>query len=265
MIIFIQKKINPKASVVSDEKPIGFIYGFWFIGFIYETVGERGSSSSILYMLCSNKYFSQISDNKIGEDAKPGAKQVTIHERYGNFFCLQYRKRKLNISAYKANQAQQVIIDPIVHMYNEKYHVVAYVYGAPGSGKSLLAMLVAAELNGTFCQTFNMTHPGDNFSELYYCVEPSKNKPLIILLDEVDMILDSIINKRVPHHKYIPISVIDKNGWNMFFDNIDRGYFPNVVFIMTSNQTPETYREDSSLLRAGRVNIMVELKKQDSL
>ena len=209
--------------------------------------------------MCSVTFFKFLSNNKT--DNVDSSKLVSIYERYGNFFNLQYRKRNLDVSEYKANENQQAIIDTIEKQYQEKAHVVAYIHGVAGSGKSLLALLTASKLGGTYCQSFNPTQPGDNLNELYNLVDPSKKAPLVILLDEVDTILDAVIEKKIIPHKHIPISILDKNGWNMFFDNVDRGYYPNIVIIMTSNNPIKYYNDkDPSLLRPGRVNIINELK-----
>jgi len=260
MILFIQKKINLVATIISDDKPVGFVCGKWFVGYLMESSSERGDSTITLYILCNVAFYKKLTSNKTGENDDAN-KQLTIYERYGSFFQLHYRKRMLDLDSYVPSDAQKIVMDRVITYYMENSRAVAYVHGAAGCGKSMLAMMLAAALDGTFCQTFDPSQPGDNLSELFYLAEPTKKNPLIILLDEVDVMLDKVHQTFLPH-KYIPIEINNKIGWNRFFDSINRKYYKNVIIIMTSNKTPEFYNEiDPAYLRVGRVDITAELVK----
>ena len=53
---------------------------------------------------------------------------------------------------------------------------------------------------------------------------------------------------------------MDKNGWNRFFDNYQRGLFPYTIILMTSNKMPKVVNDlCTSYLRPGRVDGMYEL------
>jgi hypothetical protein len=54
----------------------------------------------------------------------------------------------------------------------------------------------------------------------------------------------------------VPISIGDKAGWNKFLDEIDRGMFPHLVLVLTSNRDPAFIRAlDPSYIREGRVDL----------
>lgn len=66
--------------------------------------------------------------------------------------------------------------------------------------------------------------------------------------------------KKIIRHKNIPIQTYDKSGWNMLLDDINLGYYPNLIFILTSNIPPHTINNmDPSYLRNKRINLIFEL------
>jgi siroheme synthase (precorrin-2 oxidase/ferrochelatase) len=78
--------------------------------------------------------------------------------------------------------------------------------------------------------------------------------------DEVDIALLKIHEGTIPDHKNIPTLIQDKTGWNRFLDNFQRGLFPFIILIMTSNKPPQFVNAlDPSYLRPGRVDEIFEL------
>ena len=71
------------------------------------------------------------------------------------------------------------------------------------------------------CKKLKITEPGDTLDFLYNKVEPTKDKPLIVLFDEIDVTIDKIHNNKITLHKHIPIEVYDTNSYNTFFDDIN--------------------------------------------
>ena len=50
--------------------------------------------------------------------------------------------------------------------------------------------------------------------------------------------------------------MVCKGDWNKWLDRFDRGYYKNVIIIMTSNKSIEWFDKlDPSYLRSGRINI----------
>jgi hypothetical protein len=110
-----------------------------------------------------------------------------------------------------------------------------------------------------YIDTFNPTTPGDEFIKIYRKINPTNNSPLIIVLEEIDIIIDEI-SDNIPNHKYIPIQIQNKTGWNIWFDKLDKGFYPHVYIIMTTNK-PINYFDklDESYMRNNRVNLKAEL------
>jgi ATP-dependent 26S proteasome regulatory subunit len=91
-------------------------------------------------------------------------------------------------------------------------------------------------------------------------IELVREKPLIVAFDEVDVALLRIHESTIPDHKNVPTLIQDKTGWNRFLDNFQRGLFPYLILLMTSNRSPDFISSlDPSYLRKGRVDGIFEL------
>ena len=104
--------------------------------------------------------------------------------------------------------------------------------------------------------TFNPSQPGEKFSTLYTKVFPSKDSPLIVVIEEIDIMMTKIHTDTVCQHRDIPTLITNKIDWNMFLDRFDRGLYQHVIFIMTTNKSDTYFDElDVSYMRENRVNI----------
>ena len=135
-----------------------------------------------------------------------------------------------------------------------------------GCGKSMIPLLLGKAITKKdqevhFCDTFKPTDPGDQFSNLYNLIEPTKESPLIVVLEEFDIIISKIHFGTITQHKSMPANIFDKTSWNQFFDRFDRRYYPWVILVLTSNVKPEVIESlDPSYIRNGRINKVFELK-----
>lgn len=252
-------KLSKKSTILDDDGDIdSFIWGFPYIGYVKIPNGGNNMKNEI-YILTTEKYFKKITTNeeKISENDD---NMIVVWEKYGGCFkWLQYGKRELNIDK-SPMKYQKDIMSKIEEEYNKKSFATVYLHGKPNNGKSMIGLLLAKKLNASFCNEFNVIAPGDMLSELYSKVMPTKNKPLIIVLEEYDAILWQIHNGIKPH-KEIPIQATNKSEINSLFDRINMPYYPNIIVIMTSNKHPdEIDKWDNSYLRNGRVNMKIHVK-----
>lgn len=258
-VITLTRQVADHSTVLVDgQTPSGFFLGRWFCGYIHEIYSQQGNKSSEVYVLCTKAKYA----NLIGQQTpKDGARGIKLWERSGNFFHLKYTPRELNLHARELKPEQAMAVEQIRSIFDQTEHATVYVHGQPGAGKSMTALLLAREMNASLCKTFNPTEPGDTLADLYARVAPTKKAPLVIVLDEVDVILRRI-ETGVPTVKYIPVAVKDKTSWNSFLDDIDLGMYPWIVIMMTSNKPPEWVEQelDPSYIRPGRVNLRVRLE-----
>jgi len=271
-------KLPKISSINNNDSMEGWIVGKWYIGYIHITTSSHGEPTKELYLLTSKAWFDLISkeiesnqniDNKTEENKLI---KINLWEREGNYFYLHYSKRDWDITRFEAREQQYNIIKKIIDFYESNRYSVVLLHGEKGTGKSMIPILLAkslAEANGSntqfkagFCDTFKPTDPGDSFVSLYNKVNPEKDSPLIVVLEEFDIMVHQIHYGKISNHKYIPTNITDKPSWNQFFDRFDRKYYPWTILILTSNVSPKVIDSlDPSYIREGRVNQTFEVVK----
>ena len=270
----ILRKLNGKvtSSLIryqyGEFKPNGFFFSRQYIGVIFEKQEDR-RVVNVLYILTTKKILEGLMKDSNDEDDIENTNDAKIeivvdttikmYNRTGNFWHLGYEPADISFSE-NARPDQSIIVNSIIKFYNEKQHCTSFISGQPGSGKTTIAYLLAKELNGSVCDSFKPTDPSDTIAELVKRVRPTKKNPLIILLDEIDVIIHKCHNNLITQHKISPIPVLDKTSINTFFDNTQR--IKNVIMILTSNKskdTIDTETGDNSYLRDRRVNIYAQL------
>jgi len=250
-VILLSSKIKDSSITKDNQKPSGFFISYSYIGIFVEK-----ENSSEIYLLTSTKQYEELV-KKEKDDKEDKKEEIILYERTGNFCWLEYIKRNFNVEKYSSRDHQDPIINTIINLYNNKKMCTAFIYGLPGSGKSMIGILLAKAVKGSLVRTFNPSEPGDSIISLYNEVSPGENNPLIIVFDEVDTMIDKIHNNKIIQHPNIPIQIQDKTSWNRFFDDIDLGLYPNTIFILTSNISIDDIgiKYDNSYLRDGRINI----------
>jgi len=255
----IQKRLGDRFSEIGDGgKGQGWAIGKWYIVYISKSSGEY-----VAWMITTKKIFNdlvkEVNDMIVmcPVTEKP-VKKIQIIQRTGSFGHPWYRQYKLPISL-KPREDQELIIECILAHQTLTNNTVAFLWGQPGTGKSMIALFLANRLNGMYCNTFSPWQPNDTLTYLYSEYEPTVETPLVIVFDEIDTNLIKIQNG-IPSHKDLPIAIQDKTGWNRMLDEIQRGMFPHVILLMTSNKHPEFINSlDTSYMREGRVDLMFEV------
>uniref|UniRef100_A0A6C0DC19 ATPase AAA-type core domain-containing protein n=1 Tax=viral metagenome TaxID=1070528 RepID=A0A6C0DC19_9ZZZZ len=258
LITTITKKI--KYSTMRDEQddPSGFFVGKYYIGYILTATTEK--TTKTLYCLCTRSQFDKLK-YKQDEVVKETDIFIDLYVRKGNYWNFMYKQRRLNCTRFIPKPNQQNIIEQVIPFYKDNNRCVIMISGNPGTGKSIMGILIAKEMNGVLCKTYNPTTPGDNLENIYNQVNPTINTPLILLIDEFDILIETFHNKQAKIHDHIPTEVYNKTTYNNLFDDINLTLYPNVVVILTTNLTKEMIEEkyDSSYIREGRVDMIFNL------
>ena len=164
----------------------------------------------------------------------------------------------MNLKNLEPLPSQQIIVDGMLNLFRKKGKVTAFIEGVPGSGKSFIGYLLAKEIGGSFCHSFNPTDPGNTFSQLInrirdYDSIDNDNIPIIIVLEEIDVLIDKIHNQKLVLNNTISTSVQDKSSWSTFLD--DMFLYQNIILILTTNKTKQDIDKiDPAYLRKGRVD-----------
>ena len=259
LVIFVLKKLPQRSTIIHEENLRGWIWGWPYIGYISETGGNNDGVVELY--ICTTKSYYDIITKQDNDNPREIKIMIDLWGRSGNFFWLKYNKRQIDVTKFNCRINQQIAVKKISNCYNKKGTSVAYIHGEQGTGKSIVPILLAKKFNASLCIDFNPTDPGDNLDLIYNSVCPTKERPLIIVFEEVDIMISKIHNGLVKKHKSIPTSVLDKTGFNTMLDWIDRGLYPFVILIMTSNKSPDCIDGlDKSYLRQGRLDHKIKIK-----
>jgi hypothetical protein len=261
------KKLDVKRSVfIQNDKPFGFFYGKWFIGYICsQESSTQQNSGQVMYIVLRRAQFEAIkkcSEVEIGNNGEQvSQKIIKIRERRGNPWWWEYTERQYNATKYLQKEPrdyQSEIIKDMLSIVDGKASKSGtfFLYGEPGTGKSLLTLLLAKQIGAYYCDSWKPTDPGDTLSRVYSAISPDEEKPLVLVLEECDKILFDVLDGKIVQHKHILIQVREKSDWNGMLDKVtDLGFYPHTILILTSNVYLDKINErDKSLLRKGRID-----------
>lgn len=187
---------------------------------------------------------------------------IELFYRTGTIDQTTYKKQYFSVK-HNEYKFQTEVIDQVLKIYQQKDKCVCIFSGPPRACKSYTSLLINKRFstNGNhsyFCDSFNPIDHGDNFSLLYSIVSPKKDSPLVVMLEEFDAILLSL-DKEKSLHLNQRVMVQTKKDWNLFLDKFDRGMYPHVILVMTTNKSfVELEQFDKSFLREGRVDFKHE-------
>lgn len=249
------------AGVRRGQYIKGWFCGKWFIGYYSVEHDEY-------HVLMRVSQFTSVITEEALEFKKviqePG--KLFRYTRNGRYDALEYYKFAYEISK-EPFTFQQYMIDKIIEVFDKKSYCVVFIYGPIGSCKSLTANLLARQLSKTYenvslVDTFNPSDPGDTFDNLYYQTMTTVNNPLVVALEEIDILIDDVHNSRIRRHRDLPISVYNKSTWTLFMDRFDREQFKNVILVMTSNKPKSYFDElDPAYLRQGRIDLVFDIEE----
>jgi hypothetical protein len=251
-ILKISKKIEHSAMRSEQYDPAGFFFGYVYCGYITE-INPEGVQT--LYCVCSPNQFGKFTNN---DSAKLGEKCIKLYTRTGgNYYHIRYKSNNFTCSNFVPRNNQNEILEDVVSYYKNNNRCVLMLTGEPGTGKSFMGILIAKELNGSICKTYKPSEPGDCLRNLYDTVKPTEASPLIVMIDEFDLVIDMIHKKEIECHETIPIEVRNKTAWNTILDDINLNIYPFIIVVLTSNLDKMTIINtyEQSYIRPGRVDL----------
>lgn len=252
------------ASIWTEEDlPDHWVMGKWFVGYIYtKETGQHGGETKTLYLFASTKWITgNVSESKSEE--KEMAYDMLF--RTGPYWRFHWEKISVGVPSVRPYKKQSVVIDQIMREFKKTQVATVLLYGPPKSGKSEVPRFLAAHLLSlgkqvTLVDTHKPTDPNDSFSALYAHINPTPDKPLIVVIEEVDGIIDMMHKGEIKRHEHLHIQITSKPDWNTWLDRFDRKIFKNVILIMTSNKPIEYFDAlDPSYFRKGRINLKIKI------
>jgi len=238
----------------------------WKCAGYYTYTSSFDNPAGEIYIFTTPAYFQTLfdtekvtisfSDKKTITDEKQtntNEQPMTIYSRVGSYTHIFYSRLRIDISGLEPRGQQGEVVDSICKTFAEQQRGVFFIHGVSGAGKSTIGLIVANRLNGTLCHTFNPTDPGDTIQILLSATEPTRERPTIILLEEINTSIHAVHNGTTYRHKDITTCINNKSTYNTFFDDLI--LYKNVVIILTSNESKESIDLlDPCYLRKGRVN-----------
>ena len=269
VIKYLQK--NTMSSEIMYQHGNSFPSGTFIsptcIGF-YKYSGLRDAGTGEVQMLTTKSMFTKMVESEkissaflskklmesvdstefVEEETRP----LSIYNRIGEFTNLYYSALRLDVQGLEPKGQQKEIVEDICQKYRGTKRGVFFIHGISGAGKSTIGLLVAKQLKGTFCHTFNPTDPGDTLHLLLRDSEPCEESPTVIVLEEINTLIHNINEGLVQKHKNITTQINNKSTYNTFFDDLIM--YKHVIIIMTSNEDkPVIDALDPCYLRQGRI------------
>lgn len=271
-IFKILEKITISSSMAFHHgklSPSGSFLGRNCIG--YYMIGDRNDGlSGQIHIITTRDVFNELIKSeevtvhpKTLELIQPKQKTITFFNRTGTYSNIYYSQRKLDVTSIVPQGEQANIISDIISIFKTRGRATIFLQGVSGAGKSTIGVLLAKELSGSFCHTFNPTSPGDTLHSLARDAEIAEEdgKALVIVIEEVNTLIHSVHTNAIELHKDVQTLVYNKSTYNTFLD--DMILYQNILLILTSNETKEELDDlDPCYLRKGRVDAHYSMMKQ---
>ena len=266
------------TSIHGDNNPVGFVIGKWYIAYITTTNIQKRDSVSIGYTVTfwssrightnslSDEFVDLEKGTNIDDDTRV-TETLEVWRHVGAFKSDTVEKFEIPFDNTDCEEQEEVIMrmQQMAQTSYENgfgYRLIAMIAGPSGKGKTQIAKRFAKTINATICDAFNPTRAGENFTSLIKTVKPTKKKPLVVLLDEGDKIIERI-HAEIKEHEFFVTAAIDKSSFNKFMDQLSD--YNNVFVIFTMNSTFNAIDQlDPSYIRCGRIDLKINYGGDDS-
>jgi hypothetical protein len=266
IINILEKESYLSASTLTRSKrtPTGFFFSKNAIGHI-ESPSAYNVNEFKITIITTLKYYQYLTQKDEVEFMSPPTEPVVtkssdvvkVYQRHGIYSDFSYIYLKLSLKGLLPLPQQEPIVEDITSEFSNTNKLTVFISGIPCSGKSSIGYLLAKKIGAIYCHSFNPTDPGDTFSYLVSRIrrddDLDKFVPIVVVLEEVDVILTKIHNGTLTLNDRVPTSVKDKSSWTAFLD--DMFFYQNIIMVLTSNKSKEEIDElDPAYLRKGRIH-----------
>ena len=254
------------------EEHYGLTCGKWFLALITKLKQENKNQSNnqsknkiILIYLFEEKWIKEhfyFKEEPKEEDKLTINSKIVVKSfcKKDNWIDGRYALHEFKISN-TVNNSQINVVNKIFDYYSQNdKRCVSCIFGPPGTGKTTIAKLLSIKIDGLLIYDYVPINTGHSWNKIINEARNDSSKPLVILIDEVDIILESVNNGIKNTNKWTELDVKDKPSWNKWFDfkinNTD-----NIIVIFTMNKP---YSEliktinDCSYLRRGRCDLKIQ-------
>lgn len=269
-----------KTVTMKKKYPTQIVLGKGFICFIGISKDYNSSEPAITIQLFSlddiiQKILDKNSGNKslekdVVEKEHINNNNLTVYYKAEAWISSEYEYKNINFNNNFTSDIQFRCVDYICESLDTAVKngfnnsITVLITGKSGIGKSKIAYVLASKLNASLCEDFELTSPGYCLNSLLKVSNPSKNNPLVLLIDEYDIPIMKLYDNTITNHKTYRSPIIDKNSNNKFMDNLCIN--DNLITILTSNKDYQWFKDkDLSVVRPGRINIHINLDEKEPI
>lgn len=228
-----------------------------------KALGSSKKGSDDVPTITDNNNSEKTSSNVIISALTNKSMRVGILENTSDYVHARFTNRNISIE-HSPFEHQTKIMENIEKELSQRKcasSLTCYVHGPVGTGKSMMAILFAARIGAKYCKDLCLAKPGHSLKGLYTVAEATRECPLVLVFEEVDVMLGKIHEGKLVEHKNHRREIADKSDWNSMLDDIDTGIYPHLILFLISNKSPSEIDTelDSSFLRKGRVHVVYEM------
>lgn len=258
-------------------KPVGLIIGKYFVAYITIFKIQQRDDVKVGYTIIfwsSNKghkkslsYDSDDLKKEIPEDDNIIMNTIETWRHIGAYKSDTIEKFSIpfyNNSCHEQEEVITLMKKMCETSFENGYgmRLIVMIAGPSGTGKSQIAKQFAKKMNATLLDDFNPTSSGQNYPSLIKTIKPTRDKPLTVLIDESDKIIEEI-HKGLSEHEFLVTPATNKATFNTFMDRLADS--DNVIVIFTMNSTFNYIDSlDSSYTRCGRINLKINFGGDDT-
>ena len=239
--------------------PTGLVVGKKFIAWCNMNQVSHAYSSETVWDIWFCYRWSRPNTSKV-KDERP---EMTILKKIRPHLGAMYEKLKIAcviIDKPEFSPIEQTAKDILKFAQNSKkkigiFNCIALLTGPSGKGKSHITKYLSRLLayKSIVVEDFDPTSPAQSIEMIINEAKASVDKPLIVMLTEVDKIIDRFHTGKIQPHTNFTIQVREKDSWNALLDYMC--FIDNCIVIMTTNKPYDHFNSlDPSYLRQGRVH-----------
>jgi hypothetical protein len=284
--------------------PVGLIYDTNWVWFAFISIkqdyddtlydisiyafDEKDVTKLISNNLCKNTYTPKRKTNRIlSDDLSDDSDNNDIYDIDTNNEYIELCQTSPYINAVMKpmnfiytlikTEEQTNVMNSIIQLVEARYrNIKTYnasilLHGIPGTGKSAIGIMLAYKLKGIVCTTYSPFKTGNRIERIIKSYKPTKNNPLIIVINELyEQLTDTIhsdninLNKRSVSGNDITAEIYNKTTFNNWMDSLCK--YNYVIIIFTSNIGIDKYNElDTSYMRRGRIHKVFELTDNSTI
>jgi hypothetical protein len=236
----------------------------WGYASIQDSITSHGENHMTLWILSKDNVVMNSKTNKtfsgnkeeINLEKEGEGNNITVWQKSGNLYWIHWNSSQW-IFDIALTPRQIEVVECCTTHFHERHNGRFLLHGPSGTGKSSIAYELTKRLDGNLILLHDPTSPSDMLCNILQQVRPSNEEPVIILLDEWDVLVEKLQSKTPITFRDFLLEVNDMAKLLSYLDKTQ--YVKNIIFLMTTNKPLEWF--EPRILRSGRVDKIFEMNE----